>query len=89
MGGSGTAASAIVSLRQNRALLKKRRDRKKPDYIGSGRTRVAFKTVSPKKLAGIKARIRGRARAERLRERALAATALIMLGIAVYGLLFS
>jgi len=64
MGGEGSMASAILSLKQNRALLKRRNIRELKDllYEKSGKTELEFKKVSPKELALIKEKIRKQAR---------------------------
>lgn len=60
MGGEGSMASAILSLKQNRSLLKKRniRELKELIYEKSGKTDLAFKEISPEELARIKEEIR-------------------------------
>lgn len=60
MGGEGSMASAILSLKQNRALLKKRSVRELKDllYEKSGKTEVEFKKVTPEELVRIKEEIR-------------------------------
>ncbi|WP_411029630.1 hypothetical protein [Spongiimicrobium sp. 3-5] len=60
MGGEGSMASAILSLKQNRALLRKRSFKEVRDlYLqGSEKTKIDFKKVSPEELALIKQRIR-------------------------------
>ncbi|MDG1570692.1 hypothetical protein OZ410_00055 [Robiginitalea sp. M366] len=68
MGGEGSMLHAIKSMKQNRALLKKRRKGNRSDYIGDGATPLSFKEVSPEELARIKAGIRSRAARERRRE---------------------
>ena len=57
-------ASAILSLKRNRALLKKRKVRELKDiiYEKSGKTKLEFKKVGPKELARIKDEIRREAR---------------------------
>ncbi|MBW8201871.1 hypothetical protein [Flagellimonas abyssi] len=60
MGGEGSMASAILSLKQNRSLLKKRNIRELKDliYEKSDKTDLAFKEISPEELARIKEEIR-------------------------------
>ena len=60
MGGEGSMASAIQTLKQNRALLKKRKfkDIRKLVYESSGKTELEFKTISNKELFNIKQAIR-------------------------------
>ena len=64
MGGEGSMASAILSLKQNRALLKKRniRELKGLLYEKSGKTELEFKKVSSVELAKIKEDIRKEAK---------------------------
>ncbi len=70
MGGEGSMASAILSLKQNRALVKKRKvkDLKALLYEESGKTELEFKKVSPEKLAQIKTEIRRKAKEDKLKE---------------------
>ncbi len=60
MGGEGSMASAIQTLRQNRALLKKRKFKNIKDllYESSGKTELEFKQVSKEELFRIKQKIR-------------------------------
>jgi hypothetical protein len=60
MGGEGSMASAILSLKQNRALLKKRKikDIKQLLYENSGKTQLEFKQVTSEELEVIKTKIR-------------------------------
>ena len=64
MSSAGTIAAAITSLRENRALLKKRKlkDLKTLLYETSGKTEVEFKQVSDKELLRIKMEIRRKAK---------------------------
>lgn len=67
MGGEGSMASAILSLKQNRALLKKRKikDIKELLYETSGKTELEFRKVSAIEMARIKAEIRKQAKKDR------------------------
>lgn len=64
MSSAGTIAAAITSLRENRALLKKRKlkDLKTLLYETSGKTELEFKQVSAKELFRIKMEIRRKAK---------------------------
>ncbi|MEP3209818.1 MAG: hypothetical protein ABJN95_11545 [Maribacter sp.] len=64
MSSAGTIAAAITSLRENRALLKKRKlkDLKTLLYETSGKTEVQFKQVSAEELRRIKTEIRTKAK---------------------------
>ncbi len=64
MGGEGSMSSAILTLRQNRAMLKKRNIRELRDlyYETSGKTELEFKEISKLELFRIKKEIRKRAR---------------------------
>jgi hypothetical protein len=64
MSTAGTIAHAISSLRQNRAMLKKRKlkDIKELLYELSGKTELEFKQVSAEEMAIIKADIRKKAK---------------------------
>ncbi|WP_273567059.1 hypothetical protein [Maribacter halichondriae] len=86
MGGEGSMASAIVSLRQNRALLKRRNIKELKDlfYEQSGKTELEFKKASPEELAIIKNKIRKRARKAASHEILLYLISFICLGSLVY-----
>ncbi|WP_430966361.1 hypothetical protein [Spongiimicrobium sp. 2-473A-2-J] len=61
MGGEGSMAHAIQSLKQNRSLLKKSRSFKelRNSYLKwSGDTQLKFKEVSPEEMALIRLKIR-------------------------------
>jgi len=64
MGGEGSMASAILSLKHNRALLRKRNVRELKDllYKKSGKTELEFKKVSSQELTKIKDEIRREAK---------------------------
>lgn len=64
MSSTGTIAAAITSLRENRALLKKRKlkDLKTLLYETSGKTEVEFKQVFAQELFQIKMEIRRKAK---------------------------
>ncbi|MCF6296249.1 MAG: hypothetical protein L3J25_11255 [Flavobacteriaceae bacterium] len=64
MGGEGSMSSAIVSLKNNRALLGRRKFKTVKNLIisKSGLTELEFKKVSPYKLEKIKQQIRLEAR---------------------------
>lgn len=64
MGGEGSMSNAIVSLKQNRALLKRRKLRDIRDliYVKSGKTELEFKKISAQELSVIKAAIRKEAK---------------------------
>lgn len=87
-------ASAILSLKQNRALLKKRslRDIKSQLQERSGKTALEFKTLPPEALALFKAQIRREAKKELRREilRYLISLLILwMLGYVLYRFLFA
>ncbi|TMM57494.1 hypothetical protein FEE95_13510 [Maribacter algarum] len=64
MSSAGTIAAAITSLKENRALLKKRKlkDLKTLLYETSGKTELEFKQVSAEELFRIKMEIRTKAK---------------------------
>jgi Flp pilus assembly protein TadB len=64
MGGEGSMLSAIVSLKNNRAILKKRKIRELKDilYEVSGKTEVEFKKISHAEFEVLKSQIRKQAR---------------------------
>ncbi|MEM7485220.1 MAG: hypothetical protein AAF348_08425 [Bacteroidota bacterium] len=64
MGGEGSMASAILSLKQNRGLVRKRNIRELKDilYEKSGKTELEFKKVDAEELAKIKEKIRREAK---------------------------
>ena len=64
MSSAGTIAAAITSLRENRALLKKRKlkDLKTLLYDTSGKTELEFKQVSAREMFNIKMKIRRKAK---------------------------
>lgn len=64
MGGEGSMSSAILSLKQNRALLKKRNVRELKNLLRekSGKTKLEFKKVTAEELEKIKNEIRKEAR---------------------------
>jgi len=66
MGGEGSMAHAVVSSRENRKLLKRRKfkDTKALMKFHSGKTELEFKEVTPEELKRIKADIRLRAKKE-------------------------
>tara|TARA_R110002074_G_scaffold167299_3_gene328401 strand:+ start:80083 stop:80367 length:285 start_codon:yes stop_codon:yes gene_type:complete len=86
MGGEGSMASAILSLKGNRSLLKKRKFRDLKDllYEKSGSTELEFKKVSPSELAKIKDRIRKEAKSTARREILLYLLSFILTGITIY-----
>ncbi len=64
MGGGGFAQHATTVMKNNRALLKKRKikDMRQLLYEQSGKTELEFKQVSPMELARIKTEIRKKAK---------------------------
>ena len=66
MGGEGSMAHAVVSSRENRKLLKRRKykDVKSLLQSYSGKTALEFKKVTPEELKKIKADIRLNAKKE-------------------------
>jgi hypothetical protein len=60
MGGEGSMAGAILSLKNNRKLLKKRNVRELKDLLRSqsGKTELEFKKISPHELLQVKKAIR-------------------------------
>lgn len=63
MGGAGHMLHAIKTLKQNRAMLKKRRSSRENDLhaYSTTETKVNFKKVSPEELQRIKGEIRRKA----------------------------
>jgi len=58
MGGEGSMMHAIKSLKENRALLKRRKLRSKDDIFGvSSTTKLEFKKTRPEDMAKIRLRI--------------------------------
>lgn len=88
MGGEGSMLHAIKSLKQNRALLKKRRSKNANDYIGDGVTKVEFKKVNAAELKAIKSAIRAEARKTRNREILLAVAVAAAMGLFVIWLIY-
>lgn len=70
MGGEGSMSYANQSLKQNRALLKRRcfKDIRNLYLRNSGKTKIEFKKVSSEELALIKERIRKQYRKKAQRE---------------------
>ena len=66
MGGEGSMAHAVVSSRENRKLLRRRKfkDTKALIKFHSGKTELEFKKVTPEELNRIKTNIRLRAKKE-------------------------
>lgn len=66
MGGEGSMSHAVVSNRENRKLLKRRKfkDIKALMKFNSGKTELEFKKVPPEELKKIKSDIRLRAKKE-------------------------
>ena len=64
MGGEGSMAHAVVSSRENRKLLKRRKFKETKALMKyhSGKTELEFKQISPQELEGIKTDIRLRAK---------------------------
>ncbi|NHF61349.1 hypothetical protein FK220_018490 [Flavobacteriaceae bacterium TP-CH-4] len=86
MGGEGSMASAILSLKQNRALLKKRSIRELKDVLRekSGKTELEFKKVDAKDLARLKKEIRKEARTNARNELFFYAISFFGVGILFY-----
>jgi hypothetical protein len=87
MGGEGSMASAILSLKQNRGLLKKRNIRELKDliYEKSSKTDLAFKEISPDELARIKKEIRMEAKIKARKEVILYSIAFVLaVGLVAY-----
>ncbi len=86
MGGEGSMASAILSLKQNRALLKKRNVRglKELLYEKSGKTELEFKKISTQELARIKNEIRQEARANARKEILVYLISFVLVGVIIY-----
>ncbi|MHA7831293.1 MAG: hypothetical protein ACX93O_09335 [Flagellimonas sp.] len=87
MGGEGSMASAILSLKQNRSLLKKRNIRELKDliYEKSGKTDLAFKETSSQELARIKEEIRMEAKINARKEVILYSIAFVLaVGLVAY-----
>lgn len=70
MGGEGSMLHALKSLKNNRALLKKRKSRSQNELLldATGKTKVEFKEVEPEELERIKSEIRKEARKSKIRE---------------------
>ena len=70
MGGEGSMLHAIKSLKNNRALVKKRKSRSHNDLLleGTSKTKIEFKKVSADELERIKAEIRLESRKAKLKE---------------------
>lgn len=87
MGGEGAMASATQSLKQNRALIKKRNIRELKDllYEKSGKTELEFKKVDAQELEKIKIAIRKEAEASARKQAiAYAISFIVSGGIAFY-----
>lgn len=86
MGGEGSMASAILTLKQNRALLKKRnvRELKHLLYQKSGKTELEFKKVSSQELAKIKGEIRKEARVNARIEIIIYLISFVLVGVIFY-----
>ncbi len=86
MGGEGSMASAILSLKQNRALLKKRPIRELKDliYQKSGKSELEFKKISPQELEKIKDEIRKEAQVHARNQVILYVLSAILTGAIIY-----
>lgn len=86
MGGEGSMASAILSLKQNRSLLKKRsvRDLKDLLYNKAGKTELEFKKVSPHEFARIKDEIRKEAKVNARNEVIIYLVSFVLVGAIFY-----
>ncbi len=84
MAGEGSMLHAIKSLKQNRALLKKRRAKKQEISYGSDVTMVEFKEVSPEELERVKKKIRTEASQSKRHDILIFIVALIVVALAGY-----
>ena len=86
MGGEGSMSNAVVSLKENRALLKKRKfkDIRMFIYESSGKTELEFKKISAEELNVIKIAIRKKAKNELIKEFAIYAISLIASILLIY-----
>ena len=90
MGGEGSISSVITSLRNNRSLLKKRKFKDAKGFIikKSGKTKLEFKSVTPKELKRIKNQIRIETKKRNDRKLIVFVILFISLGLIFYYLLF-
>ncbi len=88
MGGEGSMLSAIKTLKQNRALLKKRKLRELKDvlYAESGKTELEFTQISPKELDALKFQIREKAKKARITEIFIYLASIIVTFLIFWGL---
>ncbi|NJB69718.1 hypothetical protein GGR42_000180 [Saonia flava] len=87
MGGEGSMSHAITSLRENRALLRKRRTFKEiREYYAnlSGKTRLDFKNVSPEELLIIRNKIIEKAKKDKKKEILISIVALGLVSLFIY-----
>ncbi|UII79731.1 hypothetical protein [Flagellimonas sp. CMM7] len=83
MGGEGSMASAISSLKQNRALLKKRKLRNREDFITKERTQLNLKKSTPFDMRRIREKI-----AIRKKKHKMISLLALLLTIVLFGLGF-
>ena len=86
MGGEGSMASAILSLKQNRLLLKKRNVKNLRDllYEKAGKTELEFKKISSQELAKIKDEIRREAKVNARNEILIYLVSFVLIGVIFY-----
>lgn len=86
MGGEGSMLGAIVSLKNNRSLLKKRklRELKNVLYEVSGKTELEFKKLSHAEFEVLKSQIRKQAKIDAQRELIAYLLALVLTGLIVW-----
>ncbi|MGB5556106.1 MAG: hypothetical protein WBM83_15730 [Flavobacteriaceae bacterium] len=86
MGGEGSMAYAIKSLKMNRALLKKRKikDLKQVLRETSGKTELEFKAISAAELKAVKSKIRAQHKKELRRDFFVGCFALLLTCVILY-----
>ena len=87
MGGEGSMMHAIKSLKENRALLKRRKIRELKDVLAENQKTgidLEFKQVSPSELLRIKRNIRRKARERRQREMQYYALACLLIALIAF-----
>jgi hypothetical protein len=64
MAGSGFAQHAINVIKANRALLRKRKLRKREDFITEGKTKIEIKKATPGQLRAVRQQLKANQRNE-------------------------
>lgn len=83
MGGEGSMMHAIKSLKQNRALVKKRKRRNREDYISSARTELNLKKSTAQDMMVIRQKIAVQKK-KNLRATVYAVVATVLLLVLLY-----